>query len=135
MGGAAVVVDVVVAPDPLVTVLLLVGIAGAALGAGSDDAPNSDQFPNSEPIDFRSDFHNFSDDFVAVSIKPHINKTQKKNREPIKFLKTRLVPRNHGVIGHSEVVFDLVKIGVADSAADHFDENIFRTGGSANKLK
>lgn len=42
------------------------------------------------------------------------------------------VPRNHGVIGHAEVILDLVKISVADSTEGDFDVYIFRACVSAN---
>lgn len=42
------------------------------------------------------------------------------------------VPGDHGIIGHAEIVFNLVEIRVADSTVVNFDVNIIRASVSAN---
>lgn len=35
------------------------------------------------------------------------------------------IPRDHGIIGASPVILDVVKIGVTDTTIQHFEPNIF----------
>ena len=137
LSGSAVEIHIVIGPDLLVTVLLLIGITRTATRTGSNNTPNTDQIPNSESTHFRSNLNHFSDRFMSVptkEIKPKYTKTE--NRQKKKKKKNGVIiqlPRNHGVIGHAEFILDLVKIGVTDSTANHFNENIIRAGVSARK--
>ncbi len=35
------------------------------------------------------------------------------------------IPRNHGILGHAEVMLGLVEISVADTTEEHLDHHIF----------
>lgn len=99
LSGFAVSVDVIVGPYLLVAILFLIRFAGAAVSAASDDAADSHGVPYLEPAHTGSHLHHFAN---------------------------HLVPRNHGVIGHAKIIFDLMNIRVTDSTAYHLDVNIFR---------
>jgi len=97
--GPAVGVDVVVGPDPLVAVLLNVGLAGAALPAAPDDHPDADDVADAVLAHLRPDLHHLAD---------------------------HLMPRDHGVLGSAEVVLGLVDVSMADPTVQHLHHHIFR---------
>uniref|UniRef100_A0A0A9BDI2 Cad n=1 Tax=Arundo donax TaxID=35708 RepID=A0A0A9BDI2_ARUDO len=97
--GAAVSVDVVVGPDPLVAVLLDVGLAGAALTAAPDDHPDADDVADAVLGHLGPDLHHLPDHFM---------------------------PRNHGVFRSTELVLGLVDVSVANPTVQHLHHHIFR---------
>ena len=59
--GSAVGVDVVVGPDPLVAVLLDVGLAGTALAAAPDDHPDANDVADAVLAHLGPDLHHLAD--------------------------------------------------------------------------
>ena len=66
--GPAVGVDVVVGPDPLVAVLLNVGLAGAALPAAPDDHPDADDVADAVLAHLRPDLHHLADHLMPEKV-------------------------------------------------------------------
>lgn len=66
MGRLAVGGDIVVGPELLGAVLFVVGVAGTAAPAASDDVADADGIAYSELAHIRSHLHHFSDHFMTV---------------------------------------------------------------------
>ena len=68
---------------------------------------------------------------VRVDIKRLKIKKKKRKR---KLGSVFSVPRNHGIVGHAQIILDLMNISVANSTAVYFNVNIFWACVSAKKV-